>query len=387
MIARLFLPLVLLIVLPDVYFELRSMRRRGRRAWLRRLVRLVPSLAMLVYTVVLAVEQNFVPDDIGLVNTYLFLLGAIFVPKALFALCAAVGQWHRQRCHGRRNWGHPVALVLVVGCWYVLAYGATAGLRRLEVRHVDVYFDSLPAAFDGYRILHFSDAHVGSYTGWRAPILLRTLDSIRAQHPDLIAFTGDLQNIQPGELHAFRHALGALRAPDGVVSVLGNHDYAEYIDRDSTTEAANCRETIALQRQWGWRLLLNEHLSLHRGADSIVVAGEENLEKPDRADFAKTMQGIAPGAFTVLLQHNPKAWDRYIRPSHRVQLTLSGHVHGGQVALFGLRPSSLKYRQDHGLYRAEGAALHVSAGMGALIPFRFGVPPEISVITLHRNKQ
>lgn len=385
MIARILIPLILLIVLPDLYFELRSARRRAPRPWPRRVLRWLPGVAMLVYTVVLAAGRNFIPDDIAVVNTYLFLLGAVFVPKALYVLCTVLGRaWRRVR-HSRYNWGRLVAAVLIVGCWYMLLYGSTVGIRRLEVRRVDLYFDNLPKAFEGYRIVQFTDAHVGSFTGGRAKILHRALDSINAQRPDLIAFTGDMQNIRPQEVYPFQDALGALRARDGVVSVLGNHDYSEYVDEDPLTELANCQETISRQRRWGWQLLLNEHTVIRRGGDSIVVAGEENLARPDKADFAKTMRGVGGGAFVVLLQHNPKAWDEYIRPSGRVQLTLSGHAHGGQVSLFGLRPTAFEYREDLGLYEQAGQALYVSAGIGALIPFRFGVSPEIVVITLHKK--
>lgn len=387
LIARILIPILLLIVLPDVYLELRHAARPGRYTWALRLLKLVPGVAMIVWTIVLAAGPNFIPDDIAIVNTYLFVLGAVFVPKALYVGCVALGRrWQRRRT-GRRNWGRFVGAALVAGCWYMLVYGSFWGVRQFEVRQVDLAFDDLPQAFDGYRILHFTDAHLGSFTGSRATTLHRMLDTIGALRPDLIAFTGDLQNMRPQELAPFEEPLRSLRARDGVVAVLGNHDYSEYTNESPEIEAANCRETICRQRQWGWQLLLNENTVVRRGADSIVVAGEENLEHPDKARFDRAMKGVGQGAFVLMLQHNPKAWEQYIRRTGRVQLTLSGHTHGGQVSLFGLRPTMLSNKHDLGLYRQGGSALYVSAGIGSLIPFRFGVPPEIVVITLHKSKQ
>lgn len=384
MIARIFFLIVLIILLPELYFEWYRRKRRRRQPKWRRLLNWAPTVTMLVYTVFLAACKNFVPDDMRITFAYLLLFGLFVVPKALYALCSLVGLAWRHLTHGRYNWGNLVAFFLVLTVWYIIIYGSTLGPRQLEVRHVDLYFKDLPNGFEGYKIVQFTDAHVGSFIGKDTNLLQRAVDSINAQTPDLIAFTGDLQNIRPQEVYPVQDILAGLRAADGVVSVLGNHDYSEYIDENPVIEAANCREIISRQRQWGWQLLLNEHTVVRRGKDSIVVAGEENLEKPARADFAKTMSKVGKGAFVVMLQHNSKAWDRYIKPSNRVQLTLSGHVHGGQLALFGFYPASLVYKQYYGLFEEDNKALYVSSGIGGLIPFRFGVPPEIVVITLHK---
>lgn len=341
---------------------------------------------MAIFTLILGLSHDFIPDDMTIINTYLVLLGLIVVPKVIAALCSSLGFLWRKLRHRRKNWGNLVAFFLCIFNIYILIYGFTIGFKKLEVKHIDIYSADLPQSFDGYRMVHFSDAHVGSFTGWRRQLLQRDIDSINAQHPDLIAFTGDLQNLRPQELYSVQDMLMSLKAKDGIVSVLGNHDYAEYTEEDPAIETANCKELIDRQRQWGWDVLLNSHTAIHRDKDSLVIAGEQNLEKPDSADFGKTMSGIQPGAFVVLLQHNPNAWDQYIRASNRVQLTLSGHVHGGQISLFGLRPARFKYKEDYGLYQKDGKSLYVTSGIGALIPFRFGAPAEIVVITLHHLK-
>ena len=153
-------------------------------------------------------------------------------------------------------------------------------------------------------------------------------------------------------------------------------------------KAANERQMKKYQRQMGWDLLLNEHRVIRRGGDSIVIAGEENDGRPpfpSRANLKKTLAGISPSAYVVLLQHDPSAWRRSILPQSDVQLTLSGHTHGGQVCLLGLRPTRFAYPEDKGLYTENGRSLFVSSGIGGLVPFRFGVPPEVVVITLRRK--
>lgn len=389
MIARIFIFLLFLIILPDVYLDLHYLRKKENYAWWKRLSWWLPALLMLAYTIKMAAEPDFIPDNQAWIDTYLLLLCLLIVPKALFAICSVIGLFFCRLCEKRRNWGNLLGLVLGLLVIYAVVYGSVIGVRKLNVKHVDVSFSDLPASFDGYRIVLWSDAHVGSYLQSRRPFLERAVDSIRAQRADMVVFTGDLQNLQPSELYSFVGLLSSIKAKDGVYSVLGNHDYGGYVHADAAVRAANERETISRQRQCGWTVLLNEHRPVYRGRDSIVVAGEENdglPPYPARGDIRKTLRGVGDGAFIVLLQHDPSAWRRHVLPESKAQLTLSGHTHGGQISVLGFRPSKLKYAEDWGLYRAGDRCLYVTAGLGGLIPFRFGVPPEIVVITLHRQK-
>ena len=387
MIARIFIPIILAIVLPDLYFDLHYLRRSSWRIWWKRLLWWLPSIGLLGYTVALASIRNFAPDDLFWLNLYLFLVGSIVTPKAIFAFCSGLGLLYCRLTHTRNNWGTLVAPPLCLFSLYILIYGSTLGFRKLEVRHIDIYSRELPKAFDGYRIAQFTDAHVGTLTGNRYKMLTRVIDSLNAQNADAIVFTGDLQNMQPSELYPVQDLLKSLHAKDGVFSVLGNHDYSQYIKADPAVKAANEREVISRERQFGWTVLLNEHHTIRRGKDSLVIAGEENdglPPFPDRGDINKTLEGISPSAYVVMLQHDPSAWRRSILPKSQVQLTLSGHTHGGQIQLFGLRPTMLTSKEDYGLYLDGNRALYVSAGISGLIPFRFGIPGEIAVITLHK---
>lgn len=386
MIARILIPVILGLLLSDLYIDLHYLCHSARYRWWWRMAWWTPTLVLLVWSVILATIRNFVPNDLMWVNVYMLVMGLIVVPKVVFCGCDFFGWLWRRWRHTRNNWGTRIGIALMPVCWYILIYGCTVGVSHLRVEHVNLSFEDLPQAFDGYRIVQFSDAHVGSFTGHRRGFLDTDIDSILAQHPDLIAFTGDLQNVRAKEIEPWVATLRRIKAKDGVIAVEGNHDYSYYIHVPPKDSVANIRENVSLQQAAGWTLLRNSHTVLHRGQDSIVIAGEENFRKPDRADFHKAMRGVGQGVFVILLQHDPRAWDDHILKDHRVALTLSGHTHGGQVSIFGLRPTALAYPEDMGLYEKEGRYLYVSPGIGALVPFRFGSPPSITVITLHRKR-
>lgn len=390
MIARILLPILLMIVLADVYVDQHFLRRQRTRATLKRCLWWLPSVLIIIYTLVLALQRDFAPRDNALLNTYLFLLGLIVVPKFVFALCSAIGYLVRRFVtHSPRNYGNLMGAVLVVILWYILIYGSTIGFSRLTVRHIDYYSKDLPAAFDGYRITQFSDAHVGTYGASRSHILEKAIDNINAQRADAVVFVGDLQNIEPHEIDPHIDALSKIEAKDGVFSILGNHDYAMYIKADAQTKARNCKATVDKELSMGWRLLRNEHATIRRGGDSIVIGGMENYgmsdHMPHLGDMKKTLSGVSDSAFIVMLQHDPSSWRTKILPESHAQLTLSGHTHAMQFELFGWSPAAFVYSEWGGLYTEGERAINVSTGLGGFLPFRFGVPGEVVVITLHRK--
>ena len=390
MIARILILLLLVLLLPQLYIDLRKLRRRPR--WLR-LLRWIPTVAMMVWTVVLAFQRDFVSDDLAAENAYLLVLGVLFVPKALYALCSLVGRIVKVLGHYRYNWGNLVGLVLGLFAVFVTLYGSFVGVRRLKINHVEIVLENLPETYDGYKMVVFSDAHVGSFTGWRQKLLQRDVDSINAQRADAIVFLGDLQNLRPSELYPVQDILRQLRARDGVFSVLGNHDYSDYINDDPAICAANEHEMQSRQQQFGWTLLMNDWKPIDRDSRKngrLVIAGMENYgqkEGTQRGDLQKTLAGIGSKDCVVLLQHDPSAWQTLILPEANIPLTLSGHTHGGQVSLFGLRGSHLRLNEDYGLYHEGHHQLYVTCGIGGLVPFRFGVSPEIAVITLKSGHQ
>lgn len=387
MIARIFFLIILAALLPDIYIYRRYLRHRFDLGLWQRLLWWLPGAAMVALTLVYAMIDNFAPDNLTWFNIYLFMLGLVVVPKVLFVLSSLMGRLVRRVFGLRRNWGNYAGLLLVLGQLYVLFTGSMIGTDRLAVNEVTIEFDDLPTAFDGYRIAQFSDIHLGSM---RTELLERAVAEINKQHPDLIAFTGDIQNMRPQELTRFAPVLARLKAKDGVYSVLGNHDYSRYMPKlDEAHKQANERLTRSFQTSIGWNLLLNDNRIIRRSADSIVVAGEENDGRPpfpQKADLGKTLRGVSAQSFVVMLQHDPSAWRRSILPKSKAQLTLSGHTHGGQASFFGWRPTELLGREDAGLYREGNRALYVSTGLGGFVPFRFHMDPEVVVITLKKSR-
>ena len=383
MIARIFIFIILATLLPDLYIYRRYIRHRFDLSLLMRLLWWVPGAAMVAVTLVYAMIDDFAPANLTLFNIYLFMLGLIVVPKLLFVLSSIAGRGVRRMTGGTRNWGNYFGLLLVLGQLYVLFTGSMTGTDHLRVRRVTIRVPDLPKSFDGYRIVQFSDIHLGSM---RSELLERAVEQMNRLRPDMIAFTGDIQNMRPDELTRYTSTLRRLHAEDGVYSVLGNHDYSEYVPKLPMQQRRHNEQlTREFHANVGWQLLLNDHRIIRRGSDSIVIAGEENdglPPFPSKADLKRTLRGVSPRSFVVLLQHDPSAWRRSILPGSNVQLTLSGHTHGGQMSLFGLRPTNLTGREDDGLYQEAGRALFVSTGLGGFVPFRFHMDPEVVEITL-----
>ena len=382
MIARISILILLLIIVPDAYIYARYVRRRsGIKPW-QRLLWWLPAAVLCVYTVAMSLCPGFGPSNMTWLNVYLFLLVLIAVPKFLFMLCSAIGLLLRRLLPTKRNWGNLVGILLSLFTVYVLIYGSTIGVADLQTRRVSLTFDNLPSAFDGYRIVQFTDAHVGVMS---PELMQKIVSTINELNPDAVMFTGDLQNMQPHETDAFVRFLSQIKAKDGVYSVLGNHDYSIYVDASETQKRSNEALLQSRERNCGWQLLLNESRTVRRGADSIVIAGAENDGRPpfpSRVDMKKMLSGVGDSAFVVLLQHDPSSWRRTVLPQSKAMLTLSGHTHGGQFSLFGFRPTQLTAREDCGIYREGSRVLNVSTGVGGFVPFRFVMPPEVVEITL-----
>ena len=309
---------------------------------------------------------------------FFFIVGMIVVPALCYCICRMTMR--------RKRTARLTALGITLFIYIAIAYGMTVGFEQFRVRHIDYASATLPKAFNGYRIVQFTDAHLGTLTGQRQWMLRRAVDSINAMKPDAIVFTGDLVNLCPSEIKPHLSELRRLKARDGVFSVLGNHDYPIYLELNKAEKEDSLKAIIALERQAGWQLLMNDHRTLYRDSDSIIIAGMENWGKarrmPRQGNVAKSLKGVKTDAYVVMLQHDPSCWQKQILPQCQAQLTLSGHTHGGQVKLLGWSPVASAYEQWAGLYKEGQRAINVSTGLGGLIPFRLFLPGEVVVITL-----
>ena len=379
----------------DAYIA-RSIRRvfgKARRAVKAHIIISVVAAAALAFLICLP-KKEVSQAGLTVIMWALFGYLSIYAAKLTFIVCDSAGLLVRAILR-RRN---RAAVAAVVGCiaalsvFIVLWWGALVTRYDIEVKPVSVAVSGLPDTFDGYTIAQISDLHVGSY-GTDTTYVSRLVDSINALQPDIIVFTGDIVNRTTAELHPFVAPLSRLQAPDGVLSILGNHDYGDYYEWDSPqAKTDNMRLMHQLQQQMRWHLLDNETIMLHRGTDSLAVIGVQNVGDPPfpiYGSLSKAYPAISDAAVKVLLSHNPVHWTDSIanRPELDVALTLSGHTHAMQIACGRFSPAALRYKTWGGLYTDSlGRALYVNIGIGEVaFPARVGATPEITLITLHKK--
>jgi predicted MPP superfamily phosphohydrolase len=275
--------------------------------------------------------------------------------------------------------------------FFSLVYGMISGATNFRIHRVKLRHPGLPSAFDGFRIVQVSDIHTGSFHNGEA--LHRAARMVNDLKGDVVFFTGDLVNNRHEEALPYVDTLRSIRAPHGVFSIFGNHDYGDYVHWPSPeAKAANLEQLKDLQAALGWRLLIDEHAYIEKDGSKMGVIGVQNWS--GRANFQrygdlqKALKGFQPGAFNVLLSHDPSHWDAQVRSQHPdIHLTLSGHTHGMQFGVevpgFKWSPAQYFYKEWAGLYRAPGQQLYVNRGLGYIgYPGRVGILPEITLIEL-----
>ena len=277
------------------------------------------------------------------------------------------------------------------GLFGSLVYGF-GNKYRYEVKKVQLAYDNLPAGFKGMKILHISDIHSGSFTDKNA--VQHGVDMIMKEKADVILFTGDLVNDRATEMTEYVNVFKQLKAPMGVYSTLGNHDYGDYVQwpDKGITRDQNLESIKGVHAQMGWKLLMNEHVALERNGEQIALIGIENWSNKARFPKHGRMDLAYPGTekypFKILMSHDPSHWDAQVRTDYpSVDLMLSGHTHGMQFGIeipgFKWSPVQYMYKQWGGLYEEAKQKLYVNTGFGFIgYPGRVGVLPEITVIEL-----
>jgi predicted MPP superfamily phosphohydrolase len=293
----------------------------------------------------------------------------------------------------RRKFISQTALLLSTIPFLGVIHGVLIGKYRYRVIRHTLEFDDLPEAFDGFTITQISDIHSGSFDNKKK--IEYGVDLINQQGSDVILFTGDLVNNQAAEMEPWVETFKKLRAPMGKYSVLGNHDYGDYISWPSReAKAANMQRLFRIQEELGFKLLRNESIQLSKAGASIDLIGVENWGKgfAQHGDLPRATAGLSAHSFKILMSHDPSHFDEEVKtfPQH-IHLTLSGHTHGMQfgIEIPGLikwSPASLRYPKWAGLYEELGRYLHVNRGFGFLaFPGRVGIWPEITVLELKRK--
>ena len=295
-------------------------------------------------------------------------------PKVVFILFDAFLPWF-------------FALIPALGVMGWFAFGFIEGWKRLELKHVTFTSPDLPPYFDGYRLVQITDFHLGSFPPGN-DFVQKVVDATNNEEPDMILFTGDLVNNQASEVEPYLDTLRQLHASDGIYSIWGNHDYCEYGNNHSIGALKrNRRMLYGYQESLGWHQLMNEHHVVSHGMASIAVIGVENPGQPpftNRSNLKKAMKGLKPDMFKILLSHDPHHWRREV-VGKKIQLTLAGHTHAGQLKIGKWTPARMAFKEWGGAYRIGEQMLYVSSGIGGSFPFRLGAWPELTVITLKRD--
>ena len=280
------------------------------------------------------------------------------------------------------------AIVLVTMFLGAMAYGYFIGRWKVESVEVEYADEDIPKAFDGFRIVHISDLHLSTFDD--NPEKLGTfVNEINRHSPDLVCFTGDMVTVGRSEAEPYAEILKKIKAKHGVLSVLGNHDFMIYgFEHDKDKDKA-VSDFVNFQRDvLGWNLLRNGNAVIKQEDGSkITFIGVDNanfshqgFRTIHKGDLKAAMEGT--DGFRILLSHDPSHWTAEVIPETDIPLTLSGHTHSAQVRLFGWTPASLSFKEIAGRYDQGGQTLYINVGLGCTVPFRLGVNPEVTVITL-----
>ena len=296
----------------------------------------------------------------------------------------------------RRKIVSQIALGLATIPFASLLYGMYKGKYNYKVLSYELEYDDLPSVFDGFKITQISDIHCGSFDN---PEKVKYgINLINEQKSDIVLFTGDLVNNKSEEVIPWIKLFKQIKAPQGVFSVLGNHDYGDYTSWETeTAKLKNMKDFYKANKDLGWDLLLNESRFIEKDGERIAIVGVENWGKggfKKAGDLNKALEKVKLEDFKILMSHDPSHWDAEILPHPQtIHLTLSGHTHGMQFGIeipgwFKWSPVQWRYKQWAGIYANSNQRINVNRGFGYLgYPGRVGIWPEVTVITLKKPKK
>ena len=386
----------------DLYISIDVKQLFGKN-W-RNLYFITALLCWALLIVTISLPRRDAGSGISVVMWLLFTYLSIYLGKLVYIICSAIGRLVRSVA--RIKWDiYPsrwIGLLLGASFCGIMWTGAAYTRHHIMIVDEEFYSPKLPESFDNYKIVQLSDLHVGTW-GADKTFLQNLVDTVNSLKPDLIVFTGDIVNRQASELVPFIDVLSKFKAKDGIYSILGNHDYGDYVDWNSPAERdENNRRLAQIEHQMGWKLLNNESVFVRNGSDSILLIGVENWGEPPFPVYgdlnrAATLQQQNDYNYKILLSHNPEHWNREVSKKTNIDLTLSGHTHAMQAIIkFGKwkwSPAKYRYEQWGGRYsrlnpNGEATSLYVNTGAGAVgMPARLmAANPEVTLITLKKGE-
>ncbi len=394
-------------ILVDIY-AFQAIKTVTRNPWIYGIY----VIASLLILAALIYELSFAGSPKLMEPSKMYVFGvflAIFIPKLLLIIfmfgediirlfvgvfSKVAGSDEGFYIPSRRKFISTLALGIAAIPFASLLYGMVQGKYNYKVLKYSLEFDDLPQEFDRYTITQISDIHSGSFDNHKK--VEYAVNLINEQKSDVILFTGDLVNNVVEEMHDWKVLFSTITATDGVFSVLGNHDYGDYVSWESESKKAqNLQNLKELQREMGWDLLLNENRYLERNGEKIALIGVENWGEggfKKAGDLDKACEGISHKDFKILMSHDPSHWQAQVKGDARnFHLTLSGHTHGMQFGIeipgwFKWSPVKYRYENWAGIYEEFGRYINVNRGFGYLgYPGRVGIWPEITVIQLKKK--
>ena len=390
----------------DIYISVDVKNRGGKKG-----VSIYAATALLCYAlliVAISLPRRDADSGIMTVMWLLFTFLSIYAGKLFYVVCSLLGKiWcgifkEKKGMIYFQSFGIALGMVIIGIMWIGVGYTR----HHIEVTREEFYSKRLPQAFEGYKIVQLSDIHLGTW-GNDTTFISNMVDTVNSLNPDLIVFTGDLVNRLSSEAKPFINVLSRLKAKDGVYSVLGNHDYGDYVDwADISSKKKNLQQLKDFQKQMGWKMLNNENVYLHRDSDSVLLIGVENWGEPpfpQYGDMKKAMEGNqrdgdlkSGNTFKLLLSHNPEHWNREVSEETNIDLTLAGHTHAMQgmikIGDWKWSPAKYRYEQWGGRYdrpneNGENTSIYVNIGSGEVgMPSRLlAAYPEVTLITLKKK--
>lgn len=414
-------------ILVDFYIwtDIRQGKSKNRWAW-SNCYAIISFLLWIFLGVTVALPRRGLDGGVYAIMWMLTVYLSIYVPKIIYCLFSIIGRIPLIFRGKRWTWINYIGAALGVIGFALVWHGILYTRSHTQLINLTVNSEKLPDNFDGYRIVQISDLHLGTW-GNDTRFLSEFITNVNNLRPDLIVFTGDIVNQKAEELKPFAELLSKLEAEDGVYSILGNHDYGDYVDWPSKeAKKANLESLKKYQADAGWKMLNNEHDFIFKSKngrrDSIALIGVENWGEPPFGKYGdlkaaypvEKNRSIKDRNFKILLSHNPEHWVQEVRKITNIDLTLSGHTHAMQVSFdaFGKRfsPAAWRYETWGGFYTENGIgeiedfgnpdtygglernldrpSLYVNIGAGEVaMPFRIGASnPEITLITLRKKK-
>lgn len=403
----LLIPILVLTVLIDLYIwsdvKIATKKRGGRVMFWSSTV-----ICWLFLIVTLSLPRREEGSNLLPVMWMLYAFLSVYVAKLGYVVCSLAGRLTGFFTHKRKGyrWARVIGVFVGVLFLAVMWEGVFFSRYNIVVNRVEVKSPAVPRPFNGYKIAQISDLHVGTW-GSDTTFVASLVDSVNALKPDLIVFTGDVVNRETREIEPFLKPLSRLNAPDGVLSILGNHDYGDYMDWSSAGAREENNKQLALhQKEIGWDLLNNGRRFISRDNDSIMIIGVENIGDapfPSYGDLEKALPSSRDSLFNqndrnfkILLTHNPAHWDDYVSHKTNIQLTLSGHTHAMQMMLkignWVWSPAEVRYPLWGGMYErlndnGLNTKLYVNVGAGEVgMPSRLlSAYPEITLFTLRHE--